>query len=104
MCARLFLDSLEFPAQSFKSVALAWRKGDRLEAPIKAPIPDFGRVPDTPKRVLWKWSLVAAAVISVFLMWQCGSALHQGRSLSNIAARRFHQELNSGQYEQIRGR
>jgi len=34
-------------------------------------------------------------------MWQCGSALLRGRSLSNAAVLHFHQEFNKGQYEQI---
>jgi hypothetical protein len=34
-------------------------------------------------------------------MWQCGSALKNGRGLANEAVQHFHQELNSGQYEQI---
>jgi hypothetical protein len=33
-------------------------------------------------------------------MWQCASALHQGRGLGN-SVRRFHQELNSARYEEI---
>lgn len=34
-------------------------------------------------------------------MWQCGSALHEGSGLANIAVREFHQRLNAGQYEAI---
>jgi hypothetical protein len=64
------------------------------------PAPDFGYT-TSPKRVLWKWSVAAAAAILVFLMWQCGSALQQGRGLANAAVRHFHQELNSGNYEHI---
>jgi len=54
-----------------------------------------------PKRVLWKWSVVATALILVFLMWQCGSALVQGRKLADAAVRHFHQQLNAGDYEGI---
>jgi hypothetical protein len=51
--------------------------------------------------VLWKWSLAATAVILVFLMWQCGSALHEGRALANTAVKEFHQRLNGSRYEEI---
>ena len=34
-------------------------------------------------------------------MWQCGSALLRGRSLSNAAVLHFHQQFNNGQYDQI---
>lgn len=43
----------------------------------------------------------ATAVILLYLMWQCGSALYQARGLANAAIREFHQNLNRGQYEQI---
>jgi hypothetical protein len=68
-----------------------------------APTPDDLDLqrPSHSGRLLRRWPLILTAVISVFLMWQCGSTLRQGRSLANIAAQRFHQELNSGQYEQI---
>jgi deoxyribodipyrimidine photolyase-like uncharacterized protein len=66
-----------------------------------APAPDFGRVATRPKRALWKWSLVATGVILVFLLWQCGSALVQGRKLANAAVRHFHQQLNTEDYEEI---
>lgn len=54
-----------------------------------------------PKRVLWKWSVAATALILVFLMWQCGSALAQGRKLADAAVRHFYQQLNAGDYEGI---
>jgi hypothetical protein len=54
-----------------------------------------------PIRVLWKWSFFITAVVLAFFMWQCGSALLQGRRLSNQAVRQFHQELNAGEYEAI---
>jgi hypothetical protein len=53
--------------------------------------------------VLWKWSLAAIAVILVFLMWQCGSALMQGRTLANAAVQHFHQQLNTEEYEETYG-
>jgi hypothetical protein len=34
-------------------------------------------------------------------MWQCGSGILQGRSLSKEAVRVFHDDLNNGRYEQI---
>jgi len=36
-----------------------------------------------------------------FWMWRCGSALVQGRKLADAAVRHFHQQLNSGDYEDI---
>jgi len=51
--------------------------------------------------VLWKWSVAAAAVILVFLMWRCGSALVQGRKLANAAVQHFHEQLNAEEYEGI---
>jgi hypothetical protein len=54
-----------------------------------------------PKRGLWKWSLTATATILVFLTWQCGSALVQGRKLANSAVWHFHQQLNAEEYEEI---
>jgi hypothetical protein len=54
-----------------------------------------------PIRVLWKWSFFITAIVLAFFMWQCGSALLQGRRSSNQAVRQFHQELNAGEYELI---
>lgn len=51
--------------------------------------------------MLWKWSAAATALILVFLMWQCGSALVQGRKLADAAVRHFHEQLNAGDYEGI---
>lgn len=64
------------------------------------PIPDSAQGPP-PKRVLWKWSAVLSTLILVFLMWQCGSALLQGRKLADAAVRQFHQQLNAEDYERI---
>ena len=66
-----------------------------------APVPDFGYTAASSRRLLWKSLLGLIAIILAFLMWQCGSALHQGRQLANAAVQRFHQELNSGHYEKI---
>jgi|HubBroStandDraft_5_1064220.scaffolds.fasta_scaffold60930_3 hypothetical protein len=65
------------------------------------PAPDFGHAATRPKRVLWKWSLGATGVILLFLLWQCGFALVQGRKLANTAVRHFHQQLNTEEYDGI---
>jgi hypothetical protein len=64
------------------------------------PVPDSGNAAPA-RRVLWKWSAALAALILVFLMWRCGSALVQGRKLADAAVRHFHQRLNAGDYEGI---
>jgi hypothetical protein len=59
---------------------------------------------NTPRRqkiVLWKWSAGLAGAVLIYLMWQCGSGLSQGRTLSNEAVRHFHQQLNGAQYQEI---
>jgi Protein of unknown function (DUF4019) len=53
------------------------------------------------KGILWKWSLGLTAILLTYFMWQCGSALVQGRTLANAAVHHFHEKLNSGQYEEI---
>jgi hypothetical protein len=63
-------------------------------------MPDFGAAESPRKRVLWRWSLAATAFVLIFFAWQCGSALRDKTS-ANISVRRFHEELNSGQYEEI---
>jgi hypothetical protein len=57
--------------------------------------------PTPPKRKLWKWSLAAAGLFLIFLMWRCGSALIEGREFSNQAVGRFHERFNRGQYNEI---
>jgi hypothetical protein len=52
-------------------------------------------------RVLWKWSLVVAAVVLIFFMWHCGSAFLEGQKLADAAMRHFHQQLNTEAYEEI---
>ena len=64
------------------------------------PASDLGN-PAPAKRVLWKWSGAATVLILVFLMWQCGSALLQGRKLADVAVRHFHEQLNAADYEGI---
>lgn len=64
------------------------------------PAPDSRR--DAPANgVLWKWSVACAALLLVFVMWRCGSALVQGRKLADAAVRHFHERLNAGDYEDI---
>jgi hypothetical protein len=63
-------------------------------------VPNFG-YDEAPKRALWKWSLVLTAVLLLFLLWQCGTALYSGRRLANAAARQFHEQINSAQYEEV---
>ena len=53
------------------------------------------------KWALWKWSLLVTGVMAALLMWQCGSALVQGRNLSNPAVQHFHDELNADRYDEI---
>jgi hypothetical protein len=49
----------------------------------------------------WRWMLTIVAVVFLYLMWQCGSALLEGHKLADAATQRFHQQLNAGQYETI---
>jgi len=74
-----------------------------MSTSASVPAPNFGSTPAPApqKRVLWKWSLALLGILLLFLMWQCGSALYQGRGLSNAAVRHFHSELNGAQYEEI---
>jgi len=64
------------------------------------PASDVGN-PAPAKRVLWKWSAAVTTLILAFLTWQCGSALVQGRKLADAAVRRFHEQLNAGDFEGI---
>ncbi len=68
-----------------------------------SPAPDFGHTgtETPPKRVPWKWSLAVGAVVLVFLMWQCGSALVRGRKLATASVRHLHQQLNAEEYDAI---
>ena len=72
-----------------------------MTTPTPTPASDLGYAPPSNKRALWKWYLAATAVVLVFLMWQCGSALYKAKGPSNTAAQEFHQKLNAGQYEEI---
>lgn len=57
--------------------------------------------PAPTKRVLWKWFAAVLALILALLIWQCGSTLVQGRKLDDAAVRRFHEQLNAGDFEGI---
>lgn len=78
-----------------------------MTTPTPNPAPDaslaseFGTAKPSHKRSLWKWSLAATAIVLMFLMWQCGSALYKGRGLAKAAVSEFHQKLNNEQYEDI---
>src|SRR5438874_1274948 len=73
-----------------------------LTIPASTPSLDSSGYPAIrPKRVLWRWSVGVTAVVFIFLMWRCGSALVQGRELANTAVRNFHQQLNAEEYEEI---
>lgn len=68
---------------------------------MPAVTPDVPYRTPTRKRVLWKWSLAITAIVVVFLAWQCGTAILQGRRLATSAVDRFHQQLNAGKFEEI---
>jgi hypothetical protein len=69
-------------------------------APTKIPLNNYPPEPKR-KRVLLKWSLVAAALVFGYFTWQCGSGLSAGARLSDDAVRQFHSQLDSGAYEDI---
>lgn len=72
-----------------------------MSASTELPAPNFGEIGKPQKRILWKWSLVATAVLLLLLIWQCGSAMYSGYKKGGQAAKRFHTQLNAGQYEEI---
>jgi hypothetical protein len=65
------------------------------------PTPDFGNNPRPQKRILWKWTGALTAVLLISLLWQCGSAFYSGYRYGDGVAQRFHEQLNTGQYEEI---
>jgi hypothetical protein len=69
--------------------------------PSSEPVSYSLPAPARPKRVLWRWSFAFTAVVLMFLMWRCGSSLINGRSLSNQAVYRFHEQFNNAEYKQI---
>jgi hypothetical protein len=74
---------------------------DNLITPSATPVPPAISRPPVRKGILWKWSLGITAVLLSYLMWQCGSALGEGRKLADTGVRHFHQQLNAEQYEEI---
>jgi hypothetical protein len=72
-----------------------------MSATQTIPRPAMPQPVQRPKVVLWKWSLLITAIVLAVLMWQCGSALLEGRKLANGAVRHFHEQLNAEEYEQI---
>jgi hypothetical protein len=65
------------------------------------PAPVGEQTAKRPKVIIWKWTLIATALFLTYFLWECGSGFYQGGRHANEAVRRFHQELNSGKYEQI---
>lgn len=72
-------------------------------SPGLSSVPNFGQPSPPGKRVLWKWSLAVTAVVLILLLWQCGSALVQGRRLADTAVQHFHEQLNNGEFAEIYG-
>jgi hypothetical protein len=72
-----------------------------MDRATHSPNPNFEQSANPPKRILWKWSIAIAAVVLLYLIWQLGFALHSGPKLADEAVRRFHDELNRGQYDEI---
>jgi hypothetical protein len=72
-----------------------------MSGPTQPPVPNFGDATKPQKRVLWKWSLAATAVLLILLLWQCGSGLYSGYKSGDQAVQHFHAQLNSGQFEEI---
>jgi hypothetical protein len=72
-----------------------------INTPTQVPSPDFGYEAEPHIRIHWKWSLLAAAMALLYFAWQCGSAFYFGSERADGAVRRFHDELNAGQFDQI---
>ena len=72
-----------------------------MSAPSLFPPPEPAQ-PERPKiQMRWKWALTFFGALLAFGMYQCGTAMYQGRELSNAAVRHFHDQLNAGQFEGI---
>jgi hypothetical protein len=78
-----------------------WENGPMIATGTTPILDQPFKDPTRLKRVLRKWSLGVTAVLMTYLMWQCSSGLLQGRALSNAAVEHFHEQLNSGQYQEI---
>jgi hypothetical protein len=50
---------------------------------------------------LWRCGLVATSLLVASLLWKCGSGLYDSIRLSKASVRRFHEQLNNGEYPQI---
>jgi hypothetical protein len=72
-----------------------------INAPASATAPDTDFAAPPRKRVLWKWSLGATVLVLSFLMWQCGSALYEGRNLAIAAVWEFHLRMNEGSFQKL---
>ena len=72
-----------------------------MAASPESPAPTYEFTGPTGFRMRWKWFLVALAILLAYGMWQCGTALYNGRELSNLAVERFHKKLNSNDYKGI---
>lgn len=72
-----------------------------MSTPISLPSSESEKSKTPRLRVLWKWSLVAAAVGLMFLVGRCGLAFFQGQKFADAAVQEFHQQLNAEQYEEI---
>jgi hypothetical protein len=72
-----------------------------LAIPTQLPDPNAGYNVPPPRRILWKWSFAVAGILLMVFVWQCGSALLAGAGLADKAVRRFHAQLNSGEYAEI---
>ncbi|MGA8274019.1 MAG: hypothetical protein WB919_20830 [Candidatus Sulfotelmatobacter sp.] len=65
------------------------------------PQPDNPPAQTKRKGILVKWSLLATALLLAYFMWQCGSGMKAGASLSDDAVRHFHAQLDSEAYSDI---
>lgn len=63
--------------------------------PIELPRPTLRR------RSLWKWSLLATAIVFAFFIWRCSSAMMTTARESDEAVGSFHQQLDRGEYDAI---
>jgi len=73
-----------------------------MEDAVKVlPSPHDNPAPPKRNRALLKWSLLAAALLVAYLMWQCGSGMSAGARLSDNAVRHFHSQLDSEAYRDI---
>jgi hypothetical protein len=73
-----------------------------MSEPTQSATSSFGSSVGPPrKRILWKWSLALTALVLLYVMWQCGSALDLGSRSADQAVQRFHDHLNRGEFDEI---